>query len=239
MRISCADCGLLLRRLSDDQEQAMAKGDTDIKCIAFSTAEAWEQWLEAHHTLNEGIWIKFAKTSSGIPSVTYADALDVALCHGWIDGQVKSIDATFYRQRFTPRRPRSLWSKRNVEKVAALIAAGRMKPAGAAQVDAAKRDGRWHAAYDSPSTIQIPPDFQAALDSNPKASAFFFGLNRSETYAFLHPIQILKRPDTRASRIKQYMQLLKAGKTLQTSVRKLKSSTIVPRVCLKRNGGEL
>lgn len=190
------------------------KPEAEIRLIAFATVDAWERWLTANHTLGDGIWIKFAKKASGIPSVTYAEALDVALCHGWIDGQLKSIDAMFFRQRFTPRRPRSLWSKRNIEKVAALIAAGRMKPAGQEQIDAAKKDGRWAAAYDSPSTMQVPPDFQAALDANPKARAFFATLKRSNTYAFLYRLQTLKRPETRVARIKDYIQLLKAGKTL-------------------------
>ncbi|MFT3782147.1 MAG: YdeI/OmpD-associated family protein [Nibricoccus sp.] len=182
--------------------------------IAFASAEDWEQWLETNAARSEGVWIKFAKKGSGIPSVTYAEALDVALCHGWIDGQLKSIDAAFFKQRFTPRRPRSLWSKRNIEKVAALIAAGRMKPAGQEQINAAKNDGRWAAAYDSPSTMQVPADFQAALDANPEARAFFASLKRSNVYAFLYRLQTLKRPETRAARIKDYIQLLKAGKTL-------------------------
>jgi uncharacterized protein YdeI (YjbR/CyaY-like superfamily) len=200
----------------------MGKGATDVECIAFASAEEWEQWLAVHHALSKGIWIKFAKKSSGFPSVTYAEALNVALCNGWIDGQVKSIDSAFYRQRFTPRRPRSLWSKRNVEKVTALISSGLMKPAGLLQVEAAKKDGRWSAAYDSPATIQVPSDFQVALDANPKALSYFCSLKRSDAYAFLHPIQILKRPENRASRIKQYIQLLKAGKTLQLSAPKSK-----------------
>jgi uncharacterized protein YdeI (YjbR/CyaY-like superfamily) len=211
----------------------MVGGASDIQCISFANAEEWEQWLTAHHGLKECIWIKFAKKSSGIPSVTYAEALDIALCYGWIDGQVKSIDHVFYQQRFTPRRPRSLWSKRNVEKAAALIAAARMKPAGLLQIKAALQDGRWLAAYDPPSTIQVPPDFQAALDASPKASAFFCSLKRSDAYAFLHSIQILKRPDSRASRINQHILTLKAGKMLQSSVQRLKPGIMSSRACLK------
>ncbi|MFT3867418.1 MAG: YdeI/OmpD-associated family protein [Nibricoccus sp.] len=188
--------------------------ESEMQLIAFASVEKWEQWLAANHKLSDGIWIKFAKKASGIPSITYAEALEVALCHGWIDGQLKSIDAVFFRQRFTPRRPRSLWSKRNIEKVAALIAAGRMKPAGQEQIDAAKSDGRWAAAYDSPSTMQVPSDFQTALDANPKARAFFASLKRSNVYAFLYRLQTLKRPETRAARIKEYIRLLKAGKVL-------------------------
>lgn len=214
----------------------MAKIESDVESMPFPTAEAWEQWLSAHHTLDGGIWIKFAKKASGVPSVTYADALDVALCHGWIDGQVKSIDATFYRQRFTPRRPRSLWSKRNVAKVAVLIADGRMKPAGYLQIEAAKRDGRWDAAYDPPSAMQVPHDFQVALDSDAKASACFRSLKRSDMYALLHRIQILKRPESRASRIKEYMQLLKAGRTPQPSAAKAKSCSLPPNGSLPSSG---
>lgn len=200
------------------------KPEAEIRLIAFATADEWEQWLTANHTLSDGIWIKFAKKASGVPSITYAEALDVALCHGWIDGQLKSIDAVFFRQRFTPRRPRSQWSKRNIEKVTALIAAGRMKPAGHAQIEAAKNDGRWAAAYDSPSTMQVPADFQAALDANPKARAFFSSLKRTNVYAFLYRLQTLKRPETRVARIKEYVQLLKDGKTLHLFAPKKKPS---------------
>lgn len=205
------------------------KPESEIQLIAFATAAEWEQWLTANHTLSEGVWIKFAKKTSGIASITYAEALDVALCHGWIDGQLKSIDAVFFRQRFTPRRPRSLWSKRNIEKVAVLIAAGRMRPAGHAQIDAAKKDGRWASAYDSPSTMQVPADFQAALDANPKAGAFFASLKRSNVYAFLYRLQTLKRPETRITRIKEYIQLLKAGKTLHLFAPKKKPASATSR----------
>lgn len=190
------------------------KTDPEIPLLAFASVEQWEQWLNANHRLSEGVWIKFAKKASGIPSVTYAEALDVALCHGWIDGQLKSIDETFFKQRFTPRRARSLWSKRNIGKVAVLIAAGRMKPAGQAQIDAAKKDGRWDRAYDSPSTMQVPTDFQSALDANAKARAFFASLKRSNVYAFLYRLQTLKRPETRVARIKEYIQILKRGESL-------------------------
>ncbi len=185
--------------------------DADADVMAFATADEWGQWLKRHHKSRQCIWIKFAKKASGIPSVTYAEALDAALCHGWIDGQVKSIDELYFRQRFTPRRPRSIWSKRNVEKARALVAAGRMTPAGQAQIDAAQRDGRWAAAYDSPSTMQVPPDLHDALLAHPKAAAALAALSRTNVYALLCRLQLLRRADTRAKRVKEYIRSLNDG----------------------------
>jgi uncharacterized protein YdeI (YjbR/CyaY-like superfamily) len=204
--------------------------EPDVDTIAFAAADEWHAWLTTHHQSRDCIWIKFAKKSSGIPSITYAEALDAALCHGWIDGQVKSIDELFFRQRFTPRRPRSLWSKRNVEKVQALIAAGRMKPAGQAQIDSAKRDGRWAAAYDSPSTIQVPADLQTALNTRPKAAACFAALSRSHVYALLSRLQFLKRAETRANRIKEYIQHLNSGKISLLLGQNKKAAAAAPKV---------
>ena len=185
--------------------------DADADMMAFATADEWGQWLTRYHKSRQCIWIKFAKKATGIPSVTYAEALDAALCHGWIDGQVKSIDELYFRQRFTPRRPRSMWSKRNVEKAQVLVAAGRMTPAGQAQIDSAQRDGRWAAAYDSPSTMQVPPDLHAALLAHPKAAASFAALSRTNVYALLCRLQLLKRADSRASRVKEYIRSLNTG----------------------------
>ena len=198
---------------------------SDIQVIAFTTSRAFEQWIHANVSLNEGIWIKFAKKASGIPSITYREALDVALCHGWIDGQVKSIDALFYRQRFTPRRPRSLWSKRNTARVGELAEAGSLKPAGLAAIEAAKNDGRWAAAYDSPSTIQVSADFQSALSANPKAHAFFSSLSRSATYSFLHRLQTLKRQGNRAALISDCIRLLSSGRPPPSPARKAAPKT--------------
>jgi uncharacterized protein YdeI (YjbR/CyaY-like superfamily) len=192
------------------KEFAMSS-DADADVMAFATADEWCQWLKRHHKSRPCIWIKFAKKASGIPSVTYAEALDAALCHGWIDGQVKSIDGLFFRQRFTPRRPRSIWSKRNVEKARVLVAAGRMTPAGQAQIDAAQRDGRWAAAYDSPSTMQVPADLHAALLAHPKAAACLAALSRSNLYALLSRLQLLKRAETRAKRVEEYIRSLNDG----------------------------
>lgn len=186
----------------------------DLPVLAFDNQGAFERWLARHHQEPGGIAIKFAKKGSGVPSITYPEALDVALCFGWIDGQVKSLDDRFYLQRFTPRRPRSLWSKRNIQKVAALIAAGKMRPAGLVEVEAAKADGRWSQAYDSPSTSQVPPDLAAALAAAPQALRFFDELDGTNRYAILHRIQITARPDIRARRISALVDMLQRGETL-------------------------
>src|SRR5690606_37708487 len=141
--------------------------------LAFESEQAWEQWLEAHHAESDGVWLKLAKKGAGVPSVSYAEAVTVALCFGWIDSQSKRLDDRFYVQRFTPRRARSKWSKVNCARALELIAQGRMRPAGLREVEAAQADGRWEAAYDPPSTATVPDDLQAALDENPAALAFF------------------------------------------------------------------
>jgi uncharacterized protein YdeI (YjbR/CyaY-like superfamily) len=186
---------------------------TDFSIEFFASSADWEDWLKEHHEDTSGIWIKFAKKGSGITSLNYAQALDGALCYGWIDGQSKSIDDVYYLQKFTSRRPKSIWSKRNVGKVAELITAGKMQPAGQAAIDAAKADGRWDQAYDSPSNSTVPPDFQEELDRHPKAKAFYETLNKTNTYAFLWRIQTAKKAETRAKRIALSMQMLEDGKT--------------------------
>lgn len=182
--------------------------------IAFDSAEAWEKWLEAHHADSPGLWLQIAKKASGVPTVTYDQALDAALCFGWIDGQKASYDVTFFLQRFTPRRLRSRWSKINVDKVAALEAAGRMRRAGTAQVEAAKADGRWEAAYGGSATIAVPDDLQAALDANPPAAAFFATITRANRYAILYRVHDAKRPETRARRIDTFVAMLAEGRTI-------------------------
>jgi uncharacterized protein YdeI (YjbR/CyaY-like superfamily) len=164
--------------------------------------------------MSDGVWIKMAKMHSGIRSVDHAGALQVALCFGWIDGQRRPVDETYFVQKFTPRRPRSRWSKINVAHVERLTANGRMRPAGQREVDAAKADGRWEAAYASQSTIEVPDDFEAALDACPAAAAFFATLGRSARFPFLYRIHDAKRPETRAKRIAQSVALLAEGKTL-------------------------
>jgi uncharacterized protein YdeI (YjbR/CyaY-like superfamily) len=187
----------------------------DPEVLPFASAEDWEAWLRAHHeTVTAGVWIKFARRASGIPTVTYGDALQVALRFGWIDGQARSHDESWYLQRFTPRRARSIWSKRNRDFATALIEAGEMEPAGLREVERAKADGRWDAAYDAPSTATVPDDLQAALDANPAAAEFFAGLDRQNRYAILHRVQTAKRPETRARRIETFVAMLAAGEKI-------------------------
>ena len=190
----------------------MAAADDPI--LTFASAAEWEAWLEASHASADGVWLKLAKKGSGIPSVTYAEALDAALCFGWIDGQKRSFDERWWLQRFTPRRPRSVWSQRNREHVERLTAEGRMRPAGQREVDAAKADGRWDAAYASPSTATVPADLQAALDADPAAAAFFATLNSANRYAILWRIETAKRPETRARRIATFVEMLREGREL-------------------------
>ena len=180
----------------------------------FEDVIAWETWLETNHTDTAGLWLKMSKKGSGIASVTYDEALDSALCWGWIDGQKKTHDENHWIQRFTPRRKNSMWSQRNVAKVAVLIEAGRMRLPGHAEIDAAKADGRWERAYSSASVIEVPPDFQAALDASTKAKTFFDGLGKTKRYAFLWRITTTKREETRKKKIAQFVQLLAEGKTL-------------------------
>jgi len=183
----------------------------DLPVIFFENEAEWTAWLEDHFSQQSGIWVKFAKKASGITSLSYASAVDVALCYGWIDGQAQSLDENYYLQRFTPRRAKSIWSKRNIEKIAALTAAGRMKASGLAQVEAAKLDGRWEQAYDAPSAMTTPADFQALLDAHPTAKQNFENLNHTNTYAILWQIQTAKRPETREIRMKKLLAMLQKG----------------------------
>jgi uncharacterized protein YdeI (YjbR/CyaY-like superfamily) len=183
--------------------------------LPFATPELWAAWLAEHHAdTPDGVWLKLAKKESGIASVTYAQALDEALCFGWIDGQKAPADETWWLQRFTPRRARSRWSKVNTEKVQALIEQGRMQPAGMKEIEAARADGRWEAAYDRQSTAQVPDDLQAAFDANPAAAAFFATLTGANRYAVLYRIHEAKRPQTRAARIEKFVAMLERGETL-------------------------
>jgi uncharacterized protein YdeI (YjbR/CyaY-like superfamily) len=186
----------------------------ELSTIPFASAAAWEAWLDEQHAVAPGVLLKFAKKGSGIATVTYDEAVEVALCFGWIDGQVRRFDERFYLQRFTPRRRASRWSKINVERALALIEAGRMRPAGLAQVEAAQADGRWEAAYESPSNATVPADLQAALDGNAAAAAFFATLSGANRYAILSRVGDAKRPETRARRIAQYVEMLARGETM-------------------------
>lgn len=182
--------------------------------LAFASAAEWEAWLDEHHASAAGVWLRLARKGSGIESVSRSDALDAALCYGWIDGQAASLDDHFWLQRFTPRTASSKWSKVNRQKVEKLIEAGRMRPAGLAEIERAKRDGRWDRAYDSPSTAAVPDDLRRALDENPRAREFFDRLDSRNRYAILHRIQTAKRAETRARRIEKFVAMLDAGETL-------------------------
>jgi uncharacterized protein YdeI (YjbR/CyaY-like superfamily) len=180
--------------------------------LAFATAKAWEAWLAKHHADATGLWLRLYKKASGHPTVTYAEALDCALCYGWIDAQLKPLDATSWLRRFTPRRPNSVWSSVNVGHAKRLIRAQRMRPAGLAQVHAAQADGRWRRAYDPPKAMAIPADFLRALASDKQAKAFFATLNRANLYAIAYRLQTAKKPETRERRMRSILAMLAQGK---------------------------
>lgn len=186
----------------------------DLPVLFFKGPAEWEAWLGAHFAEPSGVWLKFAKKASGIESLTYQPALQVALCYGWIDGQAQTIDETYYVQKFTPRRTKSIWSKRNIGIVEQLIKEGKMKPSGQAAIDAAKADGRWEQAYDSPSNMTIPDDFQVALDANPQAREFYETLNKTNAFAFLWRIQTAKKAETRTARIEKFIAMLERGEKI-------------------------
>jgi len=192
-------------------EDIKKPGKADLPVIPFATPALWEAWLAQNHAVSNGIWLRFYKKDSGIASVRYAEALDVALCYGWIDAQLKSIDELCYKQHFTPRRKRSMWSKRNIEHIARLTAEGRMKPAGLKQVDAAKADGRWELAYDPAGTMTLPDDFVNELVKDKNAYAFYESLNKANQYAIAWRIQTAKRPETRVKRMNEILGMLGKG----------------------------
>ncbi len=181
--------------------------------IRFATVAALEKWLAAHGS-GPGVWVKLARKGSGNRSITRTEALDTMICFGWIDSQGGTYDEGWWVQRFTPRRPRGKWSQINCAKVEALTAAGRMRPQGQAEVDAAKADGRWDAAYPAQSTAEVPADLQAALDASSSAAAFFETLSRVNRFAVIYRIGSVKRPETRARKIAQYVAMLEAGETI-------------------------
>ena len=190
----------------------------------FKSAKAFETWLKKHHATSDGLWLQIAKRGADEPSVTYPEAVEIALCWGWIDGQKQSLDDQHYLQRFTPRRARSVWSKINIDKVAALIKAGRMQAPGHAQIAAAKADGRWARAYDGARTSAVPQDLLAALQAEPKAKAFFATINASNRYAVLWRIQTAVKPETRARRIEQLVAMLARGEVIHIFKPKAKAS---------------
>jgi uncharacterized protein YdeI (YjbR/CyaY-like superfamily) len=191
----------------------MAETKGELPILSFSSRTAWEAWLAAQPDGAAGLWLKLPKASCGEPSVTKPEAIEVALAHGWIDGQIDRLDEDWFLTRFTPRRARSKWSANNRKTAEQLIAQGRMGPRGLAEVERAKADGRWDAAYDSHRTATVPPDLQAALDANPKAAGFFATLNSQNRYAILYRVQEPKRPETRARRIAHFVEMLADGRT--------------------------
>jgi uncharacterized protein YdeI (YjbR/CyaY-like superfamily) len=182
--------------------------------LAFESAREWERWLSKNHNRTEGVWLRFFKKDSAIPSVSYGEALDGALCYGWIDGQLKPYDEKSWLRKFTPRRAKSLWSKRNIDHIARLTEAGRMKPSGATEVEAAKADGRWEKAYDPGSTMELPKEFLEKLSRNKKAAAFFKTLNKANTYAIAWRLQTAKKTETREKRMKEILAMLARGEKL-------------------------
>jgi uncharacterized protein YdeI (YjbR/CyaY-like superfamily) len=180
----------------------------ELPTIAFESRDVWHAWLADQHEASAGLWLKIAKKGSGIETVSYADALEVALCYGWIDGQKAAFDDRHWLQRFTPRKRRSRWSKVNREAAERLIEAREMRPAGLREVERARADGRWEAAYDSQSAATVPDDLQRALAANDRAREFFATLNSVNRYAILYRIHDAKRPETRARRIEKYVAML-------------------------------
>jgi uncharacterized protein YdeI (YjbR/CyaY-like superfamily) len=186
----------------------------DLPILLFATQADLEEWLEENHAASEGIWLKIAKKGAAVPSVTYAEALELALCFGWIDSQKRGHDEQHFLQRFTPRRPRGRWSKINREKAEALLAAKRMRPTGLAAVDAAKADGRWDAAYEGQRTAKVPADLQRELDANPAAAKFFSGLDSANRYAIVYRLNEAKKTETRERRLAKFVAMLDRGEKI-------------------------
>lgn len=200
----------------------MTVKSNELSILPFANKKKWADWLAKQHDKSAGVWLKLAKKDSGIASVTYEEALDIALCYGWIDGQKKGFDDQYWLQKFTPRGPKSIWSKINTEKVEKSIKNGQMQPAGLKAIEAAKKDGRWDAAYASQKNISIPEDFQGALDKSRKAKDFFATLKSSERYSFLFRIQTAKKPETRAQRIQQFVDMLERNEKFHEFLAKKK-----------------
>jgi uncharacterized protein YdeI (YjbR/CyaY-like superfamily) len=190
------------------------KSKAELPIVAFVSQKAWAKWLKTNHLKSSGLWLRLAKKACGTPSVTYAEAIEVALCYGWIDGQKQSHSAEAWLQKFTPRGRKSIWSKINREKALVLIENGEMQPAGLAEVERAKQDGRWEQAYDSPGNATVPSDLQTALNKSPKAKAFFATLERRNRYAILWRVQTAKKAETRAKRIALFIGMLERGEKL-------------------------
>ena len=187
---------------------AKTKNSADLLVKRFKSQKDWTTWLDKNHAKSSGVWLQIAKKAGRVKSVSYAEAVEAALCYGWIDGQGKGLDESAWLQKFTPRGPRSIWSKINRTKAEELIKSGRMKPAGLAAIDRARKNGQWAAAYDSHRTAAVPDDFQAALNHNPKAGSFFATLDSANRYAILFRLQTARKAETRARRIEQFVSML-------------------------------
>jgi uncharacterized protein YdeI (YjbR/CyaY-like superfamily) len=188
--------------------------DDGLPQIPFASAAEWEEWLEENHAVSPGLWIKMAKKDAGVESVRYPEVLESALCFGWIDGRREALDERHFLQRFTPRRPRSRWSRINRETADRLIAEGRMRPGGLAEVQRAESDGRWEKAYESQRSSTVPDDLQRELDARTKAKAFFAQLGSQNRYAILYRLHDAKKPETRARRLAKFVAMLEAGETI-------------------------
>jgi uncharacterized protein YdeI (YjbR/CyaY-like superfamily) len=186
----------------------MAAGEKDA-IRAFATKKAWAKWLDANHAKATGIWIKLPKQGVDLASVSRKEALDLALCYGWIDATARRVDDEYWVQRFTPRRPRSTWSKINCTRVEELIAAGEMQPSGLREIERAKADGRWEAAYSGPRAVTVPDDLQRALAKHKGARDFFASLDSRNRYAILHRLEIAGKPETRARRLEKFVEMLR------------------------------
>ncbi|TGK12119.1 bacteriocin-protection protein [Leptospira fletcheri] len=191
----------------------MPKQDEQL-VVPFSSRKEWEKWLKQNHDSSPGIWIKLSKKQSGIPSVSYEEALEIALCYGWIDGQKKPFDSEYWLQKFTLRKPKSIWSLKNREKAEELLSSGKIKPAGLKAIEEAKQNGAWDKAYASPSKIVVPEDFQKALDQNKKAGKFFETLDKTNRYAILFRIHNVKKAETRTRKIQEFVSMLEQGKKI-------------------------
>ncbi|HEX6482479.1 MAG TPA: YdeI/OmpD-associated family protein [Ktedonobacteraceae bacterium] len=186
----------------------------ELLILGFATQQDWEAWLVEHYAHPTGIWLKIAKKATGAQSISYTEALEGALCYGWIDGQKAALDEQYWLQKFTPRRPKSVWSQINRDKANALIEAGRMQPSGLRQVELARADGRWDAAYAGQSSATVPDDLQKALDNNPLARDFFLTLNSVNRYAIIFRVQTAKKAETRAAKIQKFVEMLAKGEKI-------------------------
>jgi uncharacterized protein YdeI (YjbR/CyaY-like superfamily) len=195
----------------DNDNQLTESQKSDLQIVSFNSPTDFDNWLELNRINTKGIWVRFFRKNSGITSITYDEALDVALCYGWIDGQVKKHDENSYLQKFTPRRPKSMWSKRNVDHITRLETEGRMKPSGMIEVEKAKKDGRWERAYDSPGKMVVPVDFIELLSKNKKAFDFFESLNKTNKYSIGWRLQTAKNPETREKRIMEIINMMNKG----------------------------